>query len=122
MSKGITDLPGIGKLFGEFRKLLMDLLRYRSEREARRLRDEEQALKNEQVALKNHELRIKNRCAELQLAEKLLTASKKKDITPQEFQHFITSLTPLQEPQPIAQPEYLPPSQVSHPLPRLLAK
>ena len=104
MSKGITDLGGIGRLLAEFRKLWLGLLRFRAEHEARKLRDDEQALKNQQLRLKNQDLEIKNKVAALRLIQSLFAASKKYGCSPEELQGTITLLVSTQQ-IPKAKPE-----------------
>lgn len=97
MSKGITDLGGIGRLLAEIRKLWLGWLRFRSEYEIRKLREDEQALKNQQLKLKNQDLEIKNKVAALRLIQSLFAASKKYGCSPEELQGTITLLASTQQ-------------------------
>jgi hypothetical protein len=86
MFKGITDLAGIGKLVGELRGFVMELLRHRAERQQRELKNNEQALRNEAF-------RLKNQAATLQLVQRVFSASKKSGCSPEELLAFITDPT-----------------------------
>lgn len=114
MSNNFTDLPGLGRVVAELRKLLMGALRFPSEKRALGLKNAEQALKNEQWALKNQELSIKNKCALLQLAEKFLAASKKHEYALNESLELIALLGSLDRGSPVPRLE-LPPSEVDQP-------
>ena len=104
MSKGVTDLGGIGRLIAEIRKLWLGVLRFRSERRVRKLREDEQALKNQQLKLKNQDLEIKNKVAALRLIQSLFAASKKYGCSPEELQGTITLLASTQQ-IPTAKPD-----------------
>ena len=90
MFKGITDLGGIGKLFREVRMLVMDLLRHRAEREERDLKNAKQALKNEALRHKNEAAELKNVDTRLRIFDRALTIAKKRGLSPQDVQEFIT--------------------------------
>jgi hypothetical protein len=93
MSKGITDLPGLGRLIAEFRKLVLGLLRHRSERETRKLMTAEQVLKNDALRLKNQTVELRNQAAALQLLDRMLATAKKLGWSAEQTQEFITRLT-----------------------------
>jgi hypothetical protein len=90
MSKGITDLGGMGKLVGECRKFVMDMIRHWAERDTRKL-------KNQQLTLQNQAQDIKNKAEVLQLMQLVSATSKKCGYSPQELQEFITSMTSTQQ-------------------------
>lgn len=83
MFKGITDLPGIGKLVAEFRKLLLGLLRFRSEREIRRLKIER--------------LILENRLSGVLLVQKLFAASQKCHCSPEELLQLVSLVSSPQQ-------------------------
>lgn len=100
MFKGITDLGGIGKLFGECRKLVMDLLRHHAGRKERHLMNVEQALKNEALRHKNEAAELKNVDTRLRILDRALTIAKKRGLSPEDVQEFIrlTSAKPISTP------------------------
>jgi hypothetical protein len=86
MIKGITDLGGVGKLAGECRKFVMDLLRHIAERRERELKNVEQELKNDALRLKNQATLLKHQKDAFQFAERIL----QRGWTAEEWERLLT--------------------------------
>lgn len=86
MTNHIKDLIGTGEVIRQLRRLLMDVLNYRSSRKARDLKDEAQQLKNE-------EQRIKNWFRRLQYVESILGLASRYECTPEQLQILMAATT-----------------------------
>lgn len=86
MSNRVSDLVGIGQIVRELRLGLMSVLRYRSGRTLRQLKDDEQRLKNEEQQLKNQERKLRH-------AKEILALARSYNKSPEDMQALVGSNT-----------------------------
>jgi hypothetical protein len=90
MIKGISDLGGVGKLAGECRKFVMDLLRHHAGRKERELKNVEQELKNDALRLRNQGTLLKNQAAAFKFAQEVFATAKRRGWTAEEVEQLLT--------------------------------